>query len=81
MDEYKIQNSYLVDPIHIKELPKSFLGMLRHLGHSLIVTANIVGSGDLIMTTTLGAKAGYVTLWLFLLVVWSRLPSNWNSAN
>ena len=40
--------------------------MLRRLGPSLILTANIVGSGELIVTTTLGAQAGYVTLWVVL---------------
>ena len=66
MDENNLINSYLLDQTHIQEPPKSILGMLRHLGPSLIVTANIVGSGELIMTTTLGAKAGFVTLWVVL---------------
>ncbi|MFY0687655.1 MAG: Nramp family divalent metal transporter [Cyclobacteriaceae bacterium] len=39
---------------------------MKHLGPSLILTANIVGSGELIMTTTLGAKAGFVTLWVVI---------------
>ena len=66
VDENNLINSYLLDQTHIQEPPKSILGMLRHLGPSLIVTANIVGSGELIMTTTLGAKAGFVTLWVVL---------------
>jgi len=59
-------NPYLLDQAQVQEPPKSFLGMLRHLGPSLIVTANVVGSGELIITTTLGAKAGYVALWVVL---------------
>jgi len=46
--------------------PTSFLQRLKYLGPSLIVTANIVGSGELIMTTTLGASAGYVALWMII---------------
>ena len=46
--------------------PTSFLQRLKYLGPSLIVTANIVGSGELIMTTTLGANAGYVALWMII---------------
>lgn len=41
--------------------------MTRHLGPGLIVTACIVGSGELIATTKLGAEAGFVLLWLILL--------------
>ena len=46
--------------------PANFVQRLKYLGPSLIVTANIVGSGELIMTTTLGAKAGYVALWIII---------------
>jgi Mn2+/Fe2+ NRAMP family transporter len=67
VDKQNSVNPYLLDRAHIQEPPKSVLGALRHLGPSLIVTANVVGSGELIMTTTLGAKAGYVTLWVVLI--------------
>ena len=46
--------------------PANFVQRLKYLGPSLIVTANIVGAGELIMTTTLGAKAGFVALWVIL---------------
>ena len=51
----------------IKEPPKSFWGTLSHLGPSMILSASIVGSGELIMTTTLGARAGFVALWVIIL--------------
>lgn len=51
----------------IKEPPKTFFGVLAHLGPSVILSASIVGSGELIMTTTLGAKAGFVALWVVIL--------------
>lgn len=46
--------------------PTSFFERLKYLGPSLIVTANIVGAGELIMTTTLGATAGFVALWMII---------------
>lgn len=43
-----------------------FLGALKYLGPGLIMSASIVGSGELIATTTLGATAGFVTLWVII---------------
>ena len=50
----------------IREPPKTIWGALGNIGPSLILTANIVGSGELIMTTALGASAGFVALWVIL---------------
>ena len=50
----------------IREPPTTLWGALRSIGPSLILTANIVGSGELIMTTALGAQAGFVALWVIL---------------
>ena len=52
--------------IGVAEPPRTLFGALRSIGPSLIVTANIVGSGELIMTTALGASAGFVALWVIL---------------
>jgi Mn2+/Fe2+ NRAMP family transporter len=41
--------------------------MLRYWGPGLILTASVVGSGELIATTSLGAKVGYLALWLIIL--------------
>jgi Mn2+/Fe2+ NRAMP family transporter len=51
----------------IREPPRTFLERLRYLGPSLIITGSIVGSGELIVTTTLGARMGFAALWLILL--------------
>ena len=40
---------------------------MRFLGPGFILSASIVGSGELIATTRLGAEAGWVTLWVILL--------------
>jgi len=47
--------------------PKGLLDTLRRLGPGLIVSGSIVGSGELIATTTLGARVGFAALWLILL--------------
>lgn len=51
----------------IQDPPSGFGGILRQIGPGLIIAANIVGSGELIMTTKTGASAGTVLLWLILL--------------
>ena len=51
----------------IREPPATLWGALASIGPSLILTANIVGSGELIMTTALGAQAGFVALWVILI--------------
>jgi Mn2+/Fe2+ NRAMP family transporter len=54
------------DNMAVQEPPTSFLGVLSHLGPSMILSASVVGSGELIMTTTLGAQAGFVALWVII---------------
>ncbi|GAA4410936.1 Nramp family divalent metal transporter [Nibrella viscosa] len=50
----------------IRSAPTTLFGQLRHLGPGFILSAAIVGSGELVATTALGAKAGFVTLWVIL---------------
>ena len=52
---------------HIVEPPTTVRNILRQVGPGLIIAANIVGSGELIMTTKTGAEAGIALLWLILL--------------
>ena len=52
----------------IREPPNTLRGILRYLGPGLIVTGSIVGSGELIMTTHLGAKIG-LAVGAFLVVI------------
>ncbi len=47
--------------------PSSFGGLLAHLGPGFIITATIVGSGELIVTPKLGASVGYSLLWFIVL--------------
>ncbi|KAA0990840.1 Nramp family divalent metal transporter [Dyadobacter aurulentus] len=47
--------------------PSTLFGRLRYLGPGFILSAAIVGSGELIATTALGAKAGFVMFWIIIL--------------
>lgn len=58
---------YTLDASHILAPPNTLTGKLQYLGPGFILSASIVGSGELIATTSLGAKAGFVTLWVVLL--------------
>ena len=54
-------------PATPRPAPTSFGGILRSVGPGLIVTANIVGTGELILTTKLGAETGFTLLWFLIL--------------
>ena len=58
---------YQLDPSHILEPPTSFVEIMRKTGPGIVLAASIVGSGELILTTTLGAKVGYIMMWLIIL--------------
>ncbi|WP_165229082.1 Nramp family divalent metal transporter [Aquisphaera insulae] len=51
----------------IQEPPRTLVSAARQIGPGLILAASIVGTGELINTTGLGAKAGFSLLWLILL--------------
>jgi manganese transport protein len=46
--------------------PASFAAALRRIGPGIVLAASIVGSGEVIATTTLGAQVGYAALWIVL---------------
>lgn len=60
------ENYYLVTEESVKEPPGSFLQRLKFLGPGFILSASIVGSGELIATTTLGASAGFIAFWVII---------------
>ncbi len=53
-----------VEPV---EPPEGLGGTLRRIGPGIIITGSIVGSGELIVTTRLGAEVGFTLLWLVIL--------------
>src|SRR5436309_15211606 len=61
VDPYALPADAIQDP------PRSLAKALRQIGPGLILAASIVGTGELINTTSLGAKAGFSLLWLILL--------------
>ena len=46
--------------------PTTVWGILRSIGPGLILTANIVGTGELIATTRLGSQVGFTLLWFIV---------------
>ncbi|HNV28006.1 MAG TPA: Nramp family divalent metal transporter [Cyclobacteriaceae bacterium] len=61
-----LTDPYLISNNAIRQPPTSLLGGLKFLGPGFILSASIVGSGELIATTVLGAKAGYAALWIII---------------
>lgn len=51
----------------IQEPPTGFAGSLRYLGPGMVTSAAVVGSGELLTATTLGAQVGFMLLWLVFL--------------
>ena len=60
-------DKYALDPASIKDPPASFRSKLAFLGPGFILSASIVGSGELIATTILGARAGFIAFWVIIL--------------
>ncbi len=50
----------------IQEPPVSLWAALKKIGPGIILAGTIVGSGELLLTTKLGAEHGFVFLWLIL---------------
>ncbi len=50
----------------VREPPRTVRGSLAYLGPGLIISAALVGSGELVATTKLGAQAGFLLLWLIV---------------
>jgi Mn2+/Fe2+ NRAMP family transporter len=57
----------------IREAPTTPWGILKSIGPGLILTANIVGTGELIATTKLGAEVGFTLLWFILLACFIKV--------
>ena len=65
------------DPYTVREggataPPTSWRKRLRYLGPSVVISGAIVGSGEMILTSGLGAAAGFVMLWWVLLSCWIK---------
>ncbi len=63
----KLKDLYGYHTADVTEPPRGLFRILRRIGPGMILAASIVGSGELIATTTLGAEVGYVALWVILI--------------
>jgi len=57
---------YVLSSDAIEPPPASIGAALRRIGPGMVLAASIVGSGELIATTTLGAQVGFLALWIIL---------------
>jgi manganese transport protein len=57
---------YALTPEAIEEPPRSIGRTLLQIGPGLILAGSIVGTGELIATTNLGATVGFMFLWLVI---------------
>lgn len=55
--------------------PPTLWRSLAHLGPGIVLASSIVGSGELIGTTTVGAEAGFALLWLIVLGCVIKVPA------
>ena len=63
---------YTIREGEVREPPSTLWGRLRNLGPGIVVSGSIVGSGEILLTSGLGAAAGYVLLWWVLLSCWIK---------
>ncbi|WP_254506607.1 Nramp family divalent metal transporter [Anatilimnocola floriformis] len=57
---------YEMPPEAVQDPPTSLWTALRQIGPGIILAGTIVGSGELLLTTSLGARQGFIFLWLIL---------------
>ena len=58
---------YRLRPEDVVLPPQRMIDTVRRIGPGIVLAGSIVGSGELIATTTLGAQVGYTALWLIVL--------------
>ena len=61
-----IIDPYRITDEAIREPPQSLWTALKQIGPGIILAGSIIGSGELLLTTSLGADYGFVFLWLIL---------------
>src|SRR5215213_2118719 len=60
------EDPYVLTPEAVELPPVSLGSALRRIGPGMVLAAAIVGSGELIATTALGAQVGFALLWIIL---------------
>ncbi|HUY87122.1 MAG TPA: Nramp family divalent metal transporter [Pirellulales bacterium] len=67
MSEASEFDPYAMPPDALREPPPTLWKALRQIGPGIILAGSIIGTGELLVTTGLGAEHGFVFLWLILL--------------
>lgn len=67
MSNPALDDPYHLHPEHVEDPPTKLVDIFRKIGPGLILASSVVGSGELVATTVLGAESGYTLLWLILL--------------
>ncbi|MBM3784369.1 MAG: divalent metal cation transporter [Acidobacteria bacterium] len=62
-----IKDPYAYHPEDVADPPRAFFEIMKRIGPGMILAASIVGSGELIATTVLGAEVGYLAMWIIVL--------------
>lgn len=57
---------YALPPNALREPPATLWLALRQIGPGIVLAGSIIGSGELLLTTSLGAQYGFLFLWLIL---------------
>ncbi len=66
LDDRPPVDPYVISSNQIEDPPARLAQALRQVGPGLILAGAIVGTGELIATTNLGAKVGFALLWLVI---------------
>ena len=61
-----VTDPYALPPDAIAAPPERLWDALRKIGPGIILAGSIIGSGELLLTTSLGAQYGFAFLWLVL---------------
>jgi Mn2+/Fe2+ NRAMP family transporter len=67
-----VSDPYTTRADAIRPPPATWASRWRQLGPSIVITGSIVGSGELVLTSSLGAAAGFALLWWMLVCCWSK---------
>jgi Mn2+/Fe2+ NRAMP family transporter len=70
--EKEVVDPYERRPEYVREPPVGMWNTIKFLGPGLILVGSVVGSGEIILTTTLGATVGFVMLWWMLISCWGK---------
>jgi Mn2+/Fe2+ NRAMP family transporter len=67
-----VSDPYTTGRSPVRTPPSGWKGRFLHLGPSVVISGSIIGSGELVLTSSLGAAAGFTLLWWVLVACWSK---------